>query len=301
MFNEGGWLMQKNSTNRVDKPHNLHYLAKPYEIWLYLLALLPMLIMFLLIFVDSEGISLDGMRFVGFNNFSNLAQKSILIAFWNSVKFSVLATLLALVFGYLVAYSLYKSKFKHKNMILLLLILPMWSNILIRILALRNIMQPNNIVTSFIEYIFHLTPNSISFNNLLGTDFAVLIGLCITYLPYVILPIYTALEKIDLSLIEASEDLGMTDFKTFWKVIFPLTNKGMISGSIMVLLPCLSGFAIPNILGDGNILLIGNIIEQYFTNVNYNMGALLATIILVIILSSIFVVNKFDKEGETLI
>lgn len=301
MFNEGGWLMQKNSTNRVDKPHNLHYLAKPYQIWLYLLALLPMLIMFLLIFVDSEGISLDGMRFVGFNNFSNLAQKSILIAFWNSVKFSVLATLVVLIFGYLVAYSLYKSKFKHKNMILLLLILPMWSNILIRILALRNIMQPNNIITSFIEYIFHLTSNSISFNNLLGTDFAVLIGLCITYLPYVILPIYTALEKIDLSLIEASEDLGMTDFKTFWKVIFPLTNKGMISGSIMVLLPCLSGFAIPNILGDGNILLIGNIIEQYFTNVNYNMGALLATIILVIILSSIFVVNKFDKEGETLI
>ena len=177
----------------------------------------------------------------------------------------------------------------------------MWSNILIRILALRNVMQPNNIITSFIEYIFQLEPNSIVFPNLLGTDLAILIGCVLTYLPYVILPIYTALEKIDPSLLEASNDLGMTDFTTFWKVTFPLTVKGFTSGTIMVLLPCLSGFAIPTILGNGNILLIGNIIEQYFNNMNYNNGSILAIIILILILGSIMIINKVDKEGETLI
>ena len=93
----------------------------------------------------------------------------------------------------------------------------------------------------------------------------------------------------------------MTDFTTFWKVTFPLTVKGITSGTIMVLLPCLSGFAIPTILGNGNILLIGNIIEQYFYNMNYNNGSILAIIILILILGSIMIINKVDKEGETLI
>ena len=93
----------------------------------------------------------------------------------------------------------------------------------------------------------------------------------------------------------------MTEFTTFWKVTFPLTFKGITSGTIMVLLPCLSGFAIPTILGNGNILLIGNIIEQYFNNMNYNNGSILAVIILVVILSAITLINKIDKEGETLI
>ena len=293
--------MQKNRTLKLEHPHNLHRLAKPYEIWLYVLAILPMIIMFILMFLSSEGISTEGMEFAGFNNFTILKEKSIFIAFWNSVKISVLTTIISLFLGYLIAYGLFCSKFQHKNMILLLLILPMWSNILIRILALRNVMQANNILTSFCEYVFNLAPNSLRFPNLLGTDLAILIGCVITYLPYVILPIYTSLEKIDSSLLEASSDLGMTNFKTFWKVTFPLTTKGMTSGAIMILLPCLSGFAIPNILGNGNVLLIGNIIEQFFDNMNYNCGSLLAILILIIIMSAIIIVNKVDKEGETLL
>ena len=293
--------MQKICSNKLENPHRLDLLSKPYEIWLYLLAVLPMLIMIALIFVSSEGLSFTDMKFVGFDNFKALGEKSVFIAFLNSIKFSLLTTAICLILGHMVAYGLYKSHFKNKYMILLLLILPMWSNILIRILALRNIMQENNIITSFIEYIFQLENGSIKFTSLLGTDFAVLIGLVITYLPYVILPIYTSLEKINPSLMEASSDLGMTEFVTFWKVTFPLTIKGMISGTIMILLPCISGFAIPNILGDGNVLLIGNIIEQFFDNMSYNTGSLLATIILFVILGSILLVNKFDKEGETLI
>ncbi|MDE5868141.1 MAG: ABC transporter permease subunit [Anaeroplasmataceae bacterium] len=112
---------------------------------------------------------------------------------------------------------------------------------------------------------------------------------------------YTSLEKIDPSLEEAALDLGVTNFTKFWKVIVPLSLKGVISGSIMVLLPCLSGFAIPSVLGAGNILLIGNIIEQSFNNMSYNQGSVLAIIILIIILGSILIINKVDKEGETLL
>nr|MDE6655568.1 ABC transporter permease [Anaeroplasmataceae bacterium] len=193
---------------------------------------------------------------------------------------------------YLLAYSLYKSKIKNKYMVLLLLILPMWTNVLLRINALASIFKPENILSD----IFHI-PGL----NIIGTDWAILLGMVFTYLPFIVLPIYTSLEKIDPFLEEAALDLGVTNFTKFWKVIVPLSAKGVVSGSMMVLLPCLSGFAIPKVLGAGNILLIGNIIEQSFINMSYNQGAVLAIIVLVIILGSILLINKIDKEGETLI
>lgn len=137
--------------------------------------------------------------------------------------------------------------------------------------------------------------------NIIGTDWAILLGMVFTYLPFIVLPIYTSLEKIDPSLEEAANDLGVTDFTKFWKVIVPLSLKGVFSGSLMVFLPCLSGFAIPKVLGEGKILLIGNIIEQNFINMSYNYGAVLAVLILIIILGAIAVINKIDKEGEMLL
>lgn len=288
--------MQKNSTNRLVKPvsqnaHRLDRLARPYLWWLYIFAVLPMIIMIFLMFVDTEGIRFDGMSF-SISNFSILTETSTIIAFFNSLKYSVITTLICIFFGYLVAYSLYKSKFKNKYLILLLLILPMWTNFLLRINALASMFKENNIITSIL---------GIKGINIIGTDFAIILGMVFTYLPFIVLPIYTSLEKIDPLLHEAALDLGCTEFKRFWKVIVPMSSKGIISGSIMVLLPCLSGFAIPKVLGDGNIILIGNIIEQSFVNMSYNMGSVLAVAILIIILGSIIIVNKVDKEGETLL
>lgn len=294
MLNEGGWVMQKNSTTVIppsQTSHHLDRLAKPYLIWLYILACLPMIIMVLLMFVDTEGIRLDGMQFT-FANFSTLIQKSTGIAFLNSIKYSFITTVICIFFGYLIAYTLYKSKIKNKYMVLLLLILPMWTNILLRINALASVFKENNILGDLF---------GIQGINIIGTDLAIILGMVFTYLPFIVLPIYTSLEKIDPSLHEAALDLGITDFKKFWKVTVPLSIRGVVSGSIMVLLPCLSGFAIPKILGDGNILLIGNIIEQSFINMSYNIGSVLAIVILLIILGSILLVNKFDKEGETLL
>lgn len=286
----------QNLRHRVNKyhpygNHHLDRLARPYMYWLYIFACFPVLIMVCLMFVDTEGIRMDGMQFT-INNFAIIGTESVLMAFWNSLKYSVLTTILCIFFGYLLAYSLYKSKIKNKYMILLLLILPMWTNVLLRINALASIFKPENILSD----IFHI-PGL----NIIGTDWAILLGMVFTYLPFIVLPIYTSLEKIDPFLEEAALDLGVTNFTKFWKVIVPLSLKGVISGSMMVLLPCLSGFAIPKVLGAGNILLIGNIIEQSFINMSYNQGAVLAIIVLVIILGSILLINKIDKEGETLI
>lgn len=272
--------------------HRLDRLARPYLFWLYLFAVLPMIIMFFLMFVDTEGVRFGGM--VGsITNFTILTEKSTIVAFWNSLKYSFITTAICIFFGYLVAYCLYQSKLKNKYMVLILLILPMWTNILLRINALASVFKPNNIIQDLLGLDHGI--------DIIGTDTAIILGMVFTYLPFMVMPIYTSLEKIDPLLHEAALDLGMTEFKKFWKVILPLSSKGIVSGSIMVLLPCLSGFAIPKILGDGNILLIGNIIEQSFINMSYNQGSVLAIVILIIILGSIIVINKVDKEGETLL
>mgnify|MGYP000863907748 FL=1 len=270
-------------------------LAKPYLVWLYLLAVLPAVVMFGLIFLDTEGVVIETPG-ITLENFLYLAEPSVLKAFYNSFKFAILTTLLSAVFGYIVAYKVFRSRFRNKFLILVILILPMWSNMLLRIEALGNILERHNIITDLLSRIgIHIGVN------LKGTEAGVLIGLVSTYMPFMILPIYTALEKIDFSLEEAALDLGATGLQKFWKVVFPLSLKGVVTGGILVFLPSLSGFAIPYILGKGNIILIGNLIEQNFKEMNYNAGSLLASLILIVIFAALLAVNRIDKEGETLL
>lgn len=275
-------------------------LATPYLIWLYLLALLPAIFMALLMFLDiSEGLDIsNGLKFT-LKNFELLKEPSTLTAFKNSLFYAFITTLLSIIFGYLVAYKLFRSKFKNKFLILIILILPMWTNILLRTDALANVMIPtDNVLKSLIEKI---VGHEVTGINIIGTPFAVVFGLFVTYVPFMVMPIYNSLEKIDKSIEEAALDLGLTKFQKFYKIILPMSSKGIVTGSIMVFLPCLSGFAIPEILGKGNILLIGNVIESAFKNMSYTTGSLLAVVILIVILLSITIVNKIDKEGETLL
>jgi len=270
-------------------------LAKPYIVWLFLLAILPIFVMIMLSFMFSEGLTFEE-SFFTFNQFTLLGESSTLEAFRNSIVFASLTTLISFVLGYFVAYNVFKSKFRNKFLILTLFILPMWSNLLLRTEALGNLMENNNILSDLLAGIGITLSIGIK-----GTPLAVIIGLVFTYLPFMILPIYTALEKIDYSLEEAALDLGLTNMQKFWKVIFPLSLKGVATGSIMVFLPSMSGFAIPEILGSGNILLIGNVIEQSFKIMDYNLGSLLAIVILFFILGALYIISKVDKEGETLL
>lgn len=271
-------------------------LSTPYLYWLYILALFPALFMFILMFLDiPEGLDIsNGLKFT-LENFKQLSEPSTLIAFGNSFLYAFITTILSIVFGYLVAFRLFRSKFKNKFLVLVILILPMWTNILLRTESLAGFLNSNgNVVLSLLGI------KSAEFD-LLGTPFAVIFGLFVTYVPFMVMPIFNSLEKIDKSIEEAALDLGLTETQKFFKVILPMSSKGIVTGSIMVFLPCLSGFAIPEILGRGNIVLIGNVIEASFKNMSYTIGSLLAVIILVVILLSIFVVSKIDKEGETLL
>ncbi len=272
-------------------------LSIPYVVWLFLLALIPMFVMLFLSLSYTEGLSLDNYEF-NFSFYQALLEPSIQTAFFNSFYFAILTTFISFVLGYLVAYTVFRSKIKNKFLVLAIFILPMWSNLLLRTEALGNLMNENNIITDILS---SMTQTDILFPVFKGTEVAVLVGLVLTYLPFMILPIYTALEKIDYALEEAALDLGLTDFQKFMKVVFPLSLKGVATGSILVFLPAMSGFAIPEILGAGNILLIGNVIEQSFRYMDYNLGSLLSMIILIIIFVSILFVSKIDKEGETLL
>ncbi len=279
----------------MKKPFRL--LSTPYIVWLVVLALIPIFVMILLSVSITEG--LDFTNYAFNSSFYNaFFERSIMTAFLNSIYYAIITTVISLVLGYMVAYTVFRSKFKNKFLVLAVFILPMWSNLLLRTESLGNLMNENNLITNILSNLLNTT---ITFPVIKGSGLAVIIGLVLTYLPFMILPIYTALEKIDYSLEEAALDLGLTDFQKFVKVVLPLSLKGVATGSILVFLPAMSGFAIPEILGSGNILLIGNIIEQAFRYMDYNLGSLLSIMILLIIFLGIFVVSKVDKEGETLL
>lgn len=267
--------------------------ARPYQGWLLVLVFIPIIAMIAISMTNfNSSISFSDITFT-LSNLSILTLPSTLVAFRNSIVYASLTTLIAFILGYFLAYEIKKAKIKSKFVVLTIVILPMWSNLILRTEALMNVMSENNIVKSILG--FNL------FGNISGTPLAVMIGLVFTYLPFMILPVYTALEKIDVHLEEAALDLGLTPMQKFWKVIFPLSLRGVVSGSIMVFLPTMAGFAIPKILSKGRIMFIGNIIDTKFIYTNYNHGALLSLVILVFILGSIFLLMKFDKEGETLL
>ena len=162
---------------------------------------------------------------------------------------------------------------------------------LLRIIAWEKLFFPISILNMF----------GISFD-LIGTDTAILVGMVSMYLPFMVLPIYSVLEKLDPSLIDAAKDLGANDFKTFYKVVFPLSISGVVSGTIMTLLPAMTAFALPERLSRGKTLLLGNIIEEYFVSSNkMNLGSLISIMLMGVIVIMFVAILKFDKEGETLI
>lgn len=256
--------------------------------------MLPLIAMIILSFANTEGLDFSTFEF-SFENIKNLFSSEYLIAFWNSIKIAAITTFICFLIGYPVAYIISTSKIKHKMALIMVIILPMWSNMLLRIMALEKVFTSKFIIDV-------LKIGGDSGMGLNGTMFAVIFGSVMMYLPFMILPIFTTLEKMDKSLIEASNDLGLGRVKTFIKTIFPLSMKGVFSGVIMVFLPSATGFVVTERLGAGKIIMIGNIIEQMFKKTfNYNMGSLLSLFVLIIIMGSLILISKTDKDGETLL
>lgn len=268
-------------------------LSTPYLVWLSMLVLVPLVMMIVLSFFRTNGVSFVDAQFTLENWSVRLIDRSVQVALMNSFQFAGTTAIIVFFVGYPMAYILARSSFANKFVILVLTIIPMWSNSLLRNNALRNLFLSQNIVNDL------LSPLGLSFAwNLTGSKTAVIIGLVLTYLPFMVLPVYTVLEKMDKSLLEASMDLGANKIRTFFKVTFPLSFKGVLTGFIMVFLPSFSGFAVPYILGKGTFVVVGSIIETSY-NYNINFVSTLSIVLVVIIFMLIFTVSKVDKEGES--
>ena len=266
------------------------YLSIPYIIWLVILVVLPLLAMLFLSLTESDGFDFSTIKF-SFSNWASLFNTAYLSAFWNSIKIAGISTIICILIGYPISYIISTSKLKNKIALIMILILPMRSNQLLRIIAWEKIFYPTSIINSL----------GISLD-LIGTDFAVIFATVTIYLPFMILPTFTVLEKLDKSYVEASYDLGVSRIGTFFKVTLPMSSKGIMSGIIMVFLPASTGFAITERLGGGKIIMIGNIIENFFKrSFNYNMGSMVSLVVILVIMGAIVLLSKFDKEGETLI
>ena len=188
-------------------------------------------------------------------------------------------------------------KFGAMGFIITIFIIPMWMNSLLRILAWQTLLERNGVINQILAFL-HLPKQY-----LINTPYAIALGMIYDFLPFMLLPIYNALEKIDQNVVNAAYDLGANRFQTFWKVIFPLTLPGVIAGITMVFVPALTTFVISDFLGGSKVLLIGNVIEQQFTQVgNWNVGSGLSLVLMIFILISMALMQHYDSgEGEAVL
>ena len=261
-------------------------LTGPYLVWAVGFIILPLLmILYYGLTNDSGSFTLD--------NLLAIADPIHAKALWESVLIALGSTLISLVIAYPLAYILSNMGGNKSGTIIMLFMLPMWINFLLRIMALQMILANTGILNSILGF-FGIDPLHIMYSKT-----AILIGMVYEYLPFMILPIYNVMCKIDKNVIDAARDLGADTKTVFLHVILPLSLPGVMSGIIMVFIPGISEFVIADILGGSKVLLIGNVIDQEFslTN-NWNLGSGLSIVLMVFIFISMAIMNKYDKSGE---
>ncbi len=249
-------------------------LVRPYIVWSAVVILVPIFMIFLYA-VTNSGNSLINIQFT-LDNFAKFVEPVYLEVFISSIEMGIITVVICLVLGYAMAYIISKCKERTQSILILLVTIPMWINMIIRIYAWKSILEPLG---------------------LMYTDFAVMVGQICEFLPFMIIPIHTSLSKMDKSFVEAAYDLGANPVQTFLKVTFKLSIPGVLNGVIMVFLLSISTFMIPKILGGGQYMLIGNLIEKQFIEVgDWNFGSAVSLLLAVIILLSIRWMKKIDKE-----
>lgn len=253
--------------------------AAPHIFWAILFIILPLIIVVFYAFTDANG------KF----SFSNIASlPSYASIFLLSLELSVIATAICLLLGYPLAYIIAKSNPRNQKIFIMLLMLPMWTNLLIRTYSIMAILDNGGILNTLLNTSMHIV----------GTKGAVIFGMVYDFLPYMVLPIYTCISKIDKNMWEAASDLGCNTFTTLTKVIIPLSRSGIISGVTMVLVPSISTFYISQKLGGGTFELIGDTIERQFVTGALNVGAAISLVMMVLIIISLTVMNKFGDPDD---
>ena len=263
---------------------NSKLLCAPYTVWMTIFIILPMLLVAWFAFTDKSGaFTLEHILSVG--------QYSIV--FLRSIWLGAIATALSLVLGYPLAYIISHMPAKRQSVMVMLVMLPMWMNFLLRTYAWMTLLEDNGLINSLLSAL------GLPRVHMINTAGAVVLGMVYNYIPYMILPLYSVLTKIDPSVIEAAQDLGANHRKVFLKVVVPMSMPGIISGVTMVFVPAVSTFIISKMLGGGGNLLIGDLIDMQFLGSAYNpnLGSAISLVLMVIILICMGIMNQFD-EGE---
>lgn len=259
--------------------------ASPYIVWSTLFIVIPLIIIVFFSFTQETA---SGYSFT-LENFKRVLNSQYISVFRRSLVLAFQSTVLCLILGYPVAYFISKMKSNRRNILIMLFIVPMWMNFLLRTYAWLPILGKNGVINNFLSAI------GLNTINILYTDAAVLLGMVYNFLPFMILPIYTVLIKMDNSLIDAAADLGANKRQIFTRIIFPLSMPGVITGITMVFMPAVSTFVISRLLGGGQYMLLGNLIETQFTTMgDWNFGSALAIFMMIIILISMAIMNKFE-------
>lgn len=226
-------------------------------------------------------------------NLARITQPENLKALGLALLLSFLSTVICLVLAYPLAMILTNLGVNQSSFVVLIFILPMWMNSLLRIIAWQNLLEKNGVINSILQFL-HLPALEI-----INTPYAIVLGMVYDFLPFMILPIYNVLSKIDKDVIAAARDLGANSVQTFTRILLPLSMPGIISGITMVFVPSLTTFVISDLLGGSKILLIGNVIEQEFKQgSNWHVGSGMSLVLMIFILFSMALIAKYDKDGE---
>ena len=260
--------------------------ATPYYVWAVLFIIVPIAYVLYYAFTDSNG------NFAGFSNFSIIGHYSS--TFLLSLMMAFIATVICLIIGYPLALAISRTKPTTQKILIMLVMMPMWINFIIRTDSIAILLEKNGLINQLLGYVgMHV--------ELMDTRFAVIVGMVYDFLPYMILPIYSVLTKLDIRLVEAATDLGCNSFQALMKVIVPLSISGVISGITMVFVPCVSTFYISQRLGGANTYLIGDAIEARMLSISadYNKGATLSFVLMILIVVSTLIMSHYSDDEES--
>ncbi len=260
------------------------YLAYPYVLWMAVFVVAPVFIVLIYAFSSKDG----GFTLENFQNMMNYSG-----VFLRSFRLALISTVVCLLIAYPLAVVLAKESARYQRVFILLIMLPMWMNSLLRTYAWMSILENKGLLNQLLTFL-HLPTVSI-----INTEGAIVIGMICDFLPFMVLPIYSVITKIDHSLIQAAEDLGATPAVVFRRVVFPLSLSGVLSGITMVFVPAVSTFVISQLLGGGKHLLLGDLIEMQFLGTAYNpyLGSAISFVMMIIVLVCMWLMNCFG-EGE---
>ena len=261
-------------------------LAGPYLFWSVSFIIIPLLMIFYYGLTDKDGA-------FTLLNIAKITTPENLKALGLALLLSFVSTVICLLLAYPLAMILSNLGVNQSSFIVLIFILPMWMNFLLRTLAWQNLLEKNGVINVILDFL------NLPALEIINTPYAIVLGMVYNFLPFMVLPIYNVLAKIDKDVIAAARDLGANNVQTFLRIILPLSVPGIISGITMVFVPALTTFVISDLLGGSKILLIGNVIEQEFKQgSNWHVGSGLSLVLMIFIIISMALIAKYDKVGE---